>query len=102
MSGTIDVNRLRNWARGYERLVEGGLGEHAHTVGIDDFADDEGKYPYITAADVHALLDEVESVRAVIAALDKGEPTWPRGMCGSPDDMFSRRDLRSIISGVTR
>lgn len=62
----IDSSRLRNWAHGYQRLMLGGLGPFVHTVGVDDFASDAGEFPYITAADVLALLDEVEDLRAKV------------------------------------
>lgn len=61
MSG--DENRLRNWAHAYQRLATGVLGDRAHTACIDDFAADDGEYPYITAEDVLALLGEIDFLR---------------------------------------
>jgi hypothetical protein len=60
----VDVDRLRNWALAYERLMIGGLGPEAHTAGVDGFGGDGYEYPYITAADVLALLDRLEAAEA--------------------------------------
>lgn len=77
MSPEVHEKRLRNWALAYQRLMRGGLGIKAHTACVDDFIADDGTYPYITAADVLVLLDDVADYRDQIArarqALDPEE-----------------------------
>lgn len=84
----VDTNRLRNWAKAYQRLMQGGLDERAHTACVDDFAADDGEFPYITAADVLMLLGEVEHLRFQVDVWkrieglcvgDKGQPPQGKG-----------------------
>lgn len=67
MSEDLDLNRLRNWARAYQRLMLGGMSAEAHTACVDDFADDEGAFPHITATDVLGLIERVECAEGVVA-----------------------------------
>jgi hypothetical protein len=57
-----------------------------------DIKDREGLVEKLT----DAVLDAVGPMIAAQALRDAADPknaTWPRGMYGSPDDMFARRDL---------
>lgn len=44
--------------------------------------------------------EENDALRTVLDEIRALEPTWPHGMYGSPDDMFSRRSLNRILSGA--
>lgn len=50
--------------------------------------------------DIPSLKDERDELRAVITDLRSLEPTWHRGMYGSPDDMYSRISIHRILSRI--
>ncbi len=54
---------------------------------------------------MHAVLVAVGPHLAAQALRDAADPknaTWPRGMYGSPDDMFARRDLLNRAAQIEK
>jgi hypothetical protein len=57
-----------------------------------DIKDREGLVEKLTDA-VLVAVGPMIAAQALRDAADPKNATWPRGMYGSPDDMFARRDL---------
>jgi hypothetical protein len=73
------------------------LAQRTKMLGLDPEVVIGANRAALTTADLTDLLDEVDQLRAKVAAVEALEPTWHRGMYGCPDDMFSRHDLTAAL-----
>lgn len=81
---------------------DGGCGCRANcTLNVEISDADKAFIAAASPEVVQALIERLQSAEASIARLRDLAPTWPRGMYGAPDDMYSKVAIERAFEAST-